>query len=52
MFDVQIYYFGANSKITGISQRFQTEVHAVKVIETKVSTGNAFNRDHFGVKGN
>ena len=52
MFDVQIFYLEANSKITGISQRFQTEVHALKVIETKVSTGNAINRDHFGVKGN
>ena len=47
-----MYYFGANIKITGIFQRFQTEVHALRVIETKVTTRSAFNRDHFGVKGN
>ena len=52
MFDVLMYYFGANIKITGIFQRFQTEVHALRVIETKVTTRNDLNRDHFGVKGN
>ena len=40
------------SKLRIFFQRFQTEVRALKVHETKITTEGAFNRDHFGIPDN
>ena len=37
----------STAKLLPFFQRFQTKVHGVWVNETKISTENAFNRDHF-----
>ena len=33
-------------------ERFQTEVHALRLNETKITNENAFNQGHLGFKGN
>ena len=33
-------------------QRFRTKVHTVRVNETKITSENAFNEDHFRTEGN
>ena len=52
-----MYQFAAvqqtsTAKLHAFFQRFKTEVGALKVNETKITTENAFNRGHFGTEDN
>ena len=42
----------STAKLPPFFQRFQTEVHPLKVNETKITSENAFNGYHFGTEGN
>ena len=39
-------------KLLAFFQRFQTEVHALRVNGTNISNENAINGDNFGTEGN
>ena len=38
-------------KLPAFFQRFQTKVRSLRVNEHKITIKNAFNRDHFEIKG-
>ena len=42
----------STGKLPTFFLRFETEVSTLKVNETKITSGNAFNLDHFETAGN
>ena len=52
MFSVTVAQQTGTAKLLTLFQRFQTKVHTLRVNETKITSDNAFNGDHFRTEGN